>query len=97
MRSSGAQPRSVGFQGLDECSFKTNLGMVCARRTRLVAATAIVATLATAVATIAARLAGLRVGPAWAMAPDGSWLESKATTLRLLHSLSRAVWSVLSR
>ena len=36
--------------------------MVCARRTRLVAATATVATLATAVATIAARLAGLRVG-----------------------------------
>ena len=62
MRSSSAQPRSVGFQGLDECSFKTNLGMVRARRTRLVAATATVATLATAVATIAARLAGLRVG-----------------------------------
>ena len=62
MRSSSAQPRSVGFQGLDECSFKTHLGMVCARRTRLVAATATVATLAIAVATIAARLAGLRVG-----------------------------------
>ena len=60
--SSSAQPRSVGFQGLDECSFKTHLGMVCARRTRLVAATATVATLATAVATIAARLVGLRVG-----------------------------------
>ena len=97
MRSSGAQPRSVGFQGLDECSFKTNLGMVCARRTRLVAATATVATLATAVATIAARLAGLRGSHAWATAPDGSWLESTTTTRRLLHSLSRAVWSVLSR
>ena len=93
MRCSGAQPRSVGFQGLDECSFKTNLGMVCARRTRLVAATATVAALATAVATVAARL---EPASAWAMAPDGSWLESKATTLRLLYSLSRAVWSVLS-
>ena len=86
----------MGFQGLDECSFKTNLGIVCARRTRLVAATATVATLATAVATIAARLAGLRGSHAWATA-DGSWLESTTTTLRLLHSLSRAVWSVLSR
>ena len=84
---------SVGFQGLDACSFKTHLGMVCARRTRLVAATATVAML-TAVATIAARPIGLRVPP-WR--PDGSWLESKTTTLRLLHSLSCAVWSVLSR
>ena len=93
MRCPSAQPRSVGFQGLVECSFKTHLGMVCARRTRLVAATATVAALATAVATVAARL---EPASAWAMAPDGSWLESKATTLRLLYSLSRAVWSVLS-
>jgi hypothetical protein len=86
---------SVGFQGLDECSFKMHLGMVCARRTRLVAATVTIATLATAVVTIVACLVGLRVGHGTRRRSSCS-NESKTTTLRLLHLLSRAVWSVLS-